>query len=483
MARSDGRGVRLAALALASGTLVMAGAGGAAAATPGTQQFTALAGGSALELKVYLPADVPGLTVNHLLDIKISLTNGTATLNGVTRAISTTANLANTSSTLLNGVLDKSTAASLGGATSQQTSVMGPQALPLSLGTVAVGPVSSAIGALTGADLIGKSSSQLVGLTLVPTGIPGATAVTAPLTSTVSQAVSTVNGTVGTLTTAVNGAVNQLNSAAQGAATPAVTAVQSVESGLTSALSSVQTTLANLSAAPALVTLTGVTQAHDMTRAGNAISAASSASIADLNVLGGLVSLQGLQSAVTATAGGTPGSAAVNFPAQPVLHLSVANGALSFLVDATGIHLQGALSAIPSSLQNTVNGALGDLNGLLDTVAGVHVTYGKGTSSVSPDGTAATGAVSATTLTVDPAVLHTAGLIPAGQPFMTVSFVPVNASVADRLVPAAVTPAVVITTPVHRLAYTGAELPLTAAVASALVGAAAVLRRRRRATA
>lgn len=471
--------LRATALGVAAGTLVVAAAGTAGAA--GTvQRYTSTAGGSALDLIVYLPVDVPGLTVNHKLDLSISLTNGTATLNGATRLIDTGADLTTTTSSVLGGVLNKQTSAS-GSDASQQTSIVGPESLPAGLGTVALGPVSSRTGSLTGTGLVAQSSSTLASLDLVPTGLPALSSVTKTLTSTVSQALGSASGGASsgaaTLTSAVNGAINQLNSASQGAAAPVVQTVHTVESTLTSALSGVQSTLSSLSSAPALVTMTSVIQNHAITRAGNAVTAASAAGVGSLNVLGGLVSLTGLQSAVRATAGGVPGSASVTFPAQPLIRLSVANNALTFLIDGSGLHLQGDLSALPPALQNTVNGALGDLTSLLNQVAGVSVTYGKGTSSVSPDGTSASGQVSPTALTINPSVLKP--LLPAGAPyFMRIEFVPVHAAVSNQLVAAGATTAVVSVN--HTLAFTGADLPLSGGVATVLLGLGLVVLRRRR---
>ncbi len=282
--------LRATALGVAAGTLVVAAAGTAGAA--GTvQRYTSTAGGSALDLIVYLPVDVPGLTVNHKLDLSISLTNGTATLNGATRLIDTGADLTTTTSSVLGGVLNKQTSAS-GSDASQQTSIVGPESLPAGLGTVALGPVSSRTGSLTGTGLVAQSSSTLASLDLVPTGLPALSSVTKTLTSTVSQALGSASGGASsgaaTLTSAVNGAINQLNSASQGAAAPVVQTVHTVESTLTSALSGVQSTLSSLSSAPALVTMTSVIQNHAITRAGNAVTAASAAGVGSLNPLGGL---------------------------------------------------------------------------------------------------------------------------------------------------------------------------------------------------
>ncbi|MHB8451988.1 MAG: hypothetical protein ACYDAQ_16310 [Mycobacteriales bacterium] len=482
MARSTSKGARLTALALATGTLVVAAASGAGAAT-NVQQFSAQAGGSALNLSVYLPVDVAGLTVNHHFDLSISLTNGVATLNGVTKVANTSATLASTTSSILGALVDKNTSASLS-SPSESTSILGPETLPAGLGSVALGPVSSSVGSLTNSALVARSSSALDAITLVPTGLPAISSVTSTLTSTLNQALgtasSTANGAAGTLTNAINGAVNQLNTASQGATAPVVTAVKSVESTLTGALTSVEATLSSLTAAPALLSMTNVVQNHSITRSGDAITSSASAALGNLNILGGLVSLSGLDSAVTATAGGVPGSAHVTFPAQPVVKLSVANNALTFLIDSTGLHLQGALSAVPASLQSAVNGALGNLTSLLNQVAGVSVTYGKGTSQAAANGTFAAGQISSTAVTITPAVLKP--LLPAGAPyFLQVSLVPVHASVANRLVPASVAnPTIVPNIPTHTLAYTGADLPISAGIATGLAGLALVIRRRRR---
>ena len=163
--------------------------------------------------------------------------------------------------------------------------------------------------------------------------------------------------------------------------------------------------------------------------------------------------------------------------------VDIANGALTALLDQNGLNVGGTVgSALPADLQSQVNGALNTVNGLLNEVAGVNVSMGKGQTQVAPDGTSAVAAVASTVLTVDPPALHgvvagqqtPAALLPAGKKLLTLELVSANAAVANQLVAAPAAPAAAPAA----LPRTGGSLPLGIA-ATVLVGVALVIRRRR----
>jgi hypothetical protein len=344
-------------------------------------------------------------------------------------------------------------------------------------------PLSSKVAnpATTANGVVSKSSSAVahIGIALPLSALD---AVTAPVTDALDTALGTASGSTdaatGQVTSAVNSALDSLNAATDNQSAPVTAPVQaavdSAVSTLNSTLSGLTSTLTGLSSATNLVSLDSITSDQTITRNGAALTSNVANTVKNIDVLNGLVKVAAVTSEATATAGGAPGTAKATTNA-PVFKVDIANGALTALLDQNGLNIGGTVgSALPADLQSQVNGALDAVNGLLNEVAGVDVAMGEGKTQAAPDGTSAAAAVASTVLTVDPPVLHTAGLLPAGKKLVTLELVSANAAVANQVVPA-VAPAAVAPKALPR---TGGSLPLGIA-ATVILGAALVIRRRR----
>jgi hypothetical protein len=490
----QGRVGRLTALAIATGTLVAAGAGTAGAATGDTRQMTASGKGSALHLTINLPDAVAQVLGTSTIEQYISLTDGKISTIGAPAA-QTTAILGQGTTPVLSSLLNKSTSAVLGGKTEDVSEAPAGalnqpgfkvQLLPLS--SKVANPASTLNGSLA------KSSSALAHISIGGLPLAQLNAVTAPVQQVLGTALGTANGTAqqatGTVTGAVNTALGALNGVTSNASAPVTSAVQSqVDSAvatLNGAVNGLTSTLTNLQADADLVSLDAVTSDQNIVRSGNALTSTVSNTIKNLSVLNGLVKISAITSQASATAGGAPGTAKAATNA-PVFKVDVANGALTALLDQNGLNVGGTVGTLlPPDVQSTVNTALNTVNGVLNEAAGINVQIGQGATQVAPDGTSAVAKVAATKITIDPPALHgvAAGvalpvaLLPANKPFVTLELVSAEAVAANQAVP----PTPVTLAAPKALPRTGGNLPLTGAIATLLVGVAMVIRRRRTAT-
>ena len=484
-----GQVTRLTALAIATGTLVATGAGSAsAAAAVDTSRMAGAGDGYALKLTINLPDALSGV-LGKTITQTISLTKGEVSNVG-SEVASTTAVLGQGTTPVLSDLLNRATNASLD-AKSQDTSA-GPVDINQPGLQIRLLPLSSKVAKPSLDGVVAQSDSAIAhinigGLGALPAALDAVKLpVAATLNTALSTATSTAAGAVPTVANTLNGAISQLNAATTNQAAPLTAPAQAAVDGavttLTNTLNGLTSTLGNLNAASSLVSLDAVTSNQTITRSGKALTSDVTNTVKNLNVLNGLVKVEAITSEATATAGGVPGSAVATTHA-PVLKVNVANGALIALLDEHGLNLGGTVgSALPAGLQDTVNGALNTVNLLLNQLAGINVVIGKGTTTAAPDGSSAAATVAASTVTIDPPVLHTAGLLAADKRFLTLDLVRANASVGSQVItaphslPQDVTPAVVGR---RRLPQTGASLPLTGAVATLMVGAALVVRRRR----
>jgi hypothetical protein len=473
--------VRLTALAIATGTLVAAGAAPAGAATATENPMTASGTGSALKITINLPAALAGTPLGKKIEQTISLTDGSvSTVSGP--LASTTAVLGKGTTPVLSDLLNKTTSATLTGAREQTSSAFDISQAGVKLSVL---PLVSKVADPMADGVLAQSNSGVARVSISGLALPQVAAVTAPVTDALSTALGTAGtagGTAtaaaGTVTSTVNGAIDALNGATSNTAAPVTAPVQAAiddaVATLTGTLTDLTGTLDLLSSATDLVTIDSVISDQTISRKGSAVTSAVSNQVKGINVLNGLVKISAVESAATAVAGGTAGSGAATTKA-PVLDVSLADGALTAIVDEKGLNVAGTVGdALPAELENTVNGALDTVNGLLAQTIGLDVQIGKGATSVSPDGTSSAAAVNATTVTVNPAAL--AALMPAGEKLLTLELVTANAAVASKLVtaPPADVPAA---TPVS-LPRTGGETGV-AVIALALIGGALVIRRRR----
>lgn len=482
---AQGHLARLTALAIASGTLVAVGATPAGAAPAPESRMTASGVGSALKVTINLPAQLAGTPLGTKIEQTISLTDGTvSTVSGP--LAQTTAILGKgTLSELpvLEGVLSRLTAASLTGDREQTSSGVDVDQAGIKLSVL---PLVSKVAdpALDG--VLATSSSGVTRVAIGGLSLPQLDAVTAPIEDALGTALGVVGADdstggsaaapVGTVAATVNSAIDTLNSATGDQAAPVTAPVQAVIDStvatLTETLTDLTGTLDLLAGATDVLTVDSIISDQIISRKGDAVTSTVSNSVAGINVLNGLVKISAVESAATAIAGGTPGSGSATIKA-PVLDVSIADGALTAIIDENGLNVGGAIgSALPAELQGTVNDALATINATLAEQVGLDVQIGKGATSVSPDGTSSAAAVNATTITVNP--LGIAELLGAGTELLKLELVTANAAVGSQIVPLAVQPAA---TPVS-LPRTGGSA-ITAAAASLLIGAALVARRRR----
>jgi len=470
--------VRLTALAVATGTLVAAGIGSASAAPADKTVLGATGEGAAVKLTINVPEALSSVLGKQIVQT-ISLTKGSASTVDSVSAI-TTAVLGDGNTPVVSGLLNKLTKAELGGKLQDKMPGIididqpGLKVRVLPLESVVANPVGMAKGTITESKSA-VAEVQIGGLGALPAALDG---VTAPLTDVLEGALGT-GGAVGTVTETVNETIDTLTKATKDTDAPLPPATQeAVEDTieeLNGTLNGLQDLLGDLNTAGDILSLDSITSTQKITREGAAVTSSVENTIKAISVLDGLVKVDALQSLASATAGGTPGTAKTSVK-PAVLKVDVANGALTAVLDENGLNVGGTVgSALPAELQDAVNGALDSVNGLLNELAGIDVQLGKGETFEAPDGTAAKAAVAATVLTVSPPVLHDLGLLPADKKFLTLELVPAAVEVQAAAKPQVITPQA----PPASLPRTGAALPITGAVATFMVGAGLVARRRR----
>ena len=473
---AQGHLARLTALAIATGTLIAAGAAPAGAATAPESQMSATGTGSALKITINLPAALAGTPLGTKIEQTISLTDGSvSTVSGP--LASTTAVLGKGTTPVLSELLNRSTSAVLTGEREQTSSGVNINQAGVQLSVL---PLVSKVADPAGDGVLAQSSSGIARARIGGLALPQLSAITLPVADVLDTALGTVNGATGaatgTVTETVNTAIDTLNAAAPAAApatAPVQAAIDDAVATLTETLTDLTGTVGAVTSATDLVSLDSVTSDQVISRKGSEVTSTVTNAVKDINILNGLVKIAAVQSSATAVAGGKPGTAAASTKA-PVLDVSLANGALTAILDEAGLNVGGTVGdALPAELEGTVNGALNTVNGLLAEAVGLDVQIGKGATSVSPDGTSAAAAVSTTTVTVNPPVI--AELLVGDQDFIKLELVTANAAVGSQLV--SLPPAQPKAAPVS-LPRTGGELPL-AALAVTLMGAGLVIRRRR----
>jgi LPXTG-motif cell wall-anchored protein len=503
------RAARLVTLALATGTLVaMTSTAGAASTTTTATDLVAKAQGASVQITLNIPTQIASaLNISPTLVQKISFTDGnvlTSDLSGV----AATANLGQGNIPAVSSLLDKTAKATLASPTADASllAVSKPAGLPVDLG---VGTLSSLVSSpvATTKGTLSKSNSELVGLTVGNVvAIPSlANNVISPVTDAITGQLENASGTVaGTVTSVTNTLVDIANTADGQITSTGVAATPTVKAAAETLATTLQSTLDQLGGLTDLINglaaknanaveLHTLLSSHEITRNGSSVTSHVENSIASIDVLGGLVTVDGLESAATATAGGTAGSASTDVT-KPVLHVKVAD-AVDFVLDQAGIHLAGDLGKnVPSSLQDTVNGALTTVTGLVNDLAGISVDYGKVSQSADAKGRYAVADVPGVTLTIDPPILHGKLNTPAGaqnlpvkvledgKKFLQIALVPAHAEVLA--VHSSKTPNTPIKefspeNPQGPLPHTGGEYGILFAVGAMLLTGAAIVRRRR----
>src|SRR5690349_19503765 len=243
MAKNISRGARLTALALATGTLVVASTGQAGAApVPVPNVFGGTARGTSIHLEINLPqaipSNVPVLGGVQTLVQDISFTEGN-TAKGITPPTTSVAKavLGDGNIVALSDLLGLAVESRLDGQHSADDAIL---AQHLGLMKVGVGQITSSVEpdsattALTSASTPSPASLR-VGLA----GLPDLPA-QPDLAGVVDTLNNAVDGAQGSVEDVVNTALATLDQATQGAAAPVVEQVNAIKAELTSLLDSLQ---------------------------------------------------------------------------------------------------------------------------------------------------------------------------------------------------------------------------------------------------
>lgn len=549
-----GRTVRLSALALATGTVVVAASTGASAAPKIDPAFSyaGTTGSANIGLAVNLPGSSAVTTPLGTAFTSAGLTSPFTASGGLNLAVlqetgqllhdasGKAAPVATSQGTLLGGslgdLLTSLQKMSNGSLTLNQTVVS-------SLANPGTHTSSQALGQLTA-----NEPAQLAGLlALTAPGISETTVTSPTSTSGTSKVASLDIGKLADLFPA--GTLDQLEAALTAAQTQVTSTISTINSALGSGgsmllgnlppnqlttalkggLTQLQTLLTELNGEipkaisslvdGSIVSLTGLSTTHSVNTSGGEQVSTVSNKLAGLSILGGLVTLDGFSNSLTTQAGGTAGTAKVI--AQPNLakatvgtnneltatigQITTVSGTIADLISQ-----QGALGSVLGPI-NTGLTSLSDALATAFGAAGIHVYLDKVTKNeVAKDGTSAKAALAglevvfappsglpssfpttvpgigslarpratsaATTATPAP----TSSASAAAAPVLDIHIGGANAASVVAVPATAVAPAIPTRPSSGQLAFTGADLPLTAGVATLLViGGAYAVRRRR----
>lgn len=478
---------RLTALALATGTLVAAGAAPAGAATAPERVFDAAGSGAVLRIEINLPSEVPGVLPQRIVQ-DIALADGAARTGTTATALGNALIGSGGNVPVLADLL-------AGGATASASQPRDSFSLaevpenPLGL----TGGALRAVSEVTDPDADGAvtaSRSSIASLQLAGTG--ALDAVLAPLQAALEQALgaaaavptgagdgeAAAGAAVAPVTTTVNDLLGQvldtLDEVSQDSSAVVTdevrAAVEQVTAALEALLADLTLDVAALSDADSLLDIGLMESTSTVTRAGQSVTSEVTNELAGIRVLGGLVDVSGISSRAVATLGGDGASSAD--ASATLLEAGVGDLVSLEVADDLRVLLGGTVgAALPADVLAQVNAALAQVTDLLSGALGLQTpTQARTSESSSAD--AASAVVEAASLVLDP-------LGDPSAPLLRLGFVPAEATVEAQ---ALSTPVPVSATPVS-LPRTGGELPLTGAVAALLVATALVSRRRRAASA
>lgn len=487
---SNGRVGRLTALALATGTLVAVGSSAATAATTTTvtDRIQAMGSGTVVHLHVALPSGVSIPGVGNIIDQYISTTNGTVTTVGNLGATSV-ARIGQGQVPVLSDILKGAAISDLAGKQSDKTAAFDGGVAALGLTAKILGADSKVANPKLDGTL-SQSNSTVTSIKMLNLlGLPALSVAAVPVQEALETTLGTVSETTSTATGTIVGVLDQAQ-ATIASTTPAVagttqTVIDQTQTALQNLSSALQTQISGLDANTALVDLGVMTSDQKISRNGHQVTSTVSNKLAGLKLLGGLITVDTLISSATATAGGAPGTAeAIAGPAKVVSAKVADLLTLEVLGNTLNVKLGGTLGeAIKGTgLESQVNAVLKQVTALLTTTLGLSVTGGEAVAPKPPaDGTSALAVAGAATVSLMPDALK--AMMPAGEKhLLRLELVRAEAAVGAQVIKNTTTtktnPA---GTPISRevsLPRTGANLPLTGAVAVVLVGLAMVARRR-----
>lgn len=498
---STGRVARLTALALATGTLVAAGAGTAGAATTQKTDFTASGGGSVIRLTINLPSQLaPVLQTAGLpqsLTQDLVLTGGNIRTADV-KAIATSTLGANGNVVALSGLLDKTVTAEYGKPAPAPFTVL-PAELKNALAGfgihVSALELNSTANNPTVDGQVSHSLSTVANLTVEGTGVLDSilAALNAQLSAILSTALGTQNESqteaIGGVTTTVGNTVtglldqvtDQLDTVSAGATGPTSTQIKDAVDAVIAQLDLLPSLLsAKLKSAAedtSLLKVGLIESEQTVDRAAGVVTSTSANKLVGVSVLGGLVTVDGLTSQATAKLGNGVSEATADKGQNALLKVNV-EGLLSAEV-TNGLNVALGSDVLPPAVVTAVNGALAQIAGVLNGVLGATLTQTAVGQQIEEANHAAS-SVSAARLVVNP-TLPGLGTALFDKPLLDIQFVPAAADVvkANAVVPPTVTttPGKAAAQPV--MARTGANFALTGPIAVGLMGLALVARRRR----
>lgn len=468
MAKNVSRGARLTALALATGTLVVAATGPAGAAPVTVPDvFGGSARGTAIHIEINLPVAIPAGPLGTITGIvqDISFTEGTAAKDTAKVTSVAKAVLGNGTLTPLNITAESDLA---GSKHSDSKSLVAIPNNPLISGGVGTITSSVAPDNATSA-LTSTSRSTLVDLKVGMPVLPGLPQLS--LGAVVDTLNDTVDEATGTATTVVNDAVSTLGGLTGNATAPVQQQIEQVQETLTSVLDNIQQTVANLANDPTLLSISLLESTNTITRKGSMVEAKATSAVGGISALAGLVTIDAVKTESISSANGVKGAAAAD-TLTTVAGLKVGD-LLSLQLTDQG--LSGSLlgNDLPAAAKDAVNTAISALNGVLAT-AGVNIVYGKKTTTVDPNGQSAASSSEGVGIVVAPPVLAS---LMNNKPLIAVQLVPAGTAVNAARLARPTTPRV--SNPRTSLPRTGAELPLFAILGTGLAGTALVVRRRR----
>ena len=478
---SKGQIARFTALAVATGTLVATGVGPAAAADLTTTErfYDATGAGQVLRITLNLPAAVPGLLPQKVVQ-DIVLTSGAARTGKTPAAVGGAFIGKDGSVALLQSLLD-----------GRSESSMDKQGVPFSLASIPANPLGLTGGLLTATSTVGdpnvdgpvsSNSSSIASLSLKGGG--ALDAVLAPLQDALEQALgaavptagstgtpaSPVAPVTGTVTDVLGTVLDTLDGVTNDATAPVSDAVRAAVAQLTTAINDLLADLTGeitaMSATDSLLDVKLIEATQQVTRTGQTVTSQATNNLVGIEVLGGLIDVSGIQSSAVASLGnGVTSSAAT----AQVLKAQVGDLLSVTLTDKLEALLGGQAGAlIPADVLAQVNAALAQVTGLLADTLGLQVSQAKSSRTASAD--QASASVQAASLVLNP--------LRSAVPLLQIDFVPAEAAVkAQSITRRVITPTTLTTTPTS-LPRTGGSVPLALA-GSVLVGVALVARRRR----
>lgn len=476
---AQGNFARLTALALATGTLVAAGAAPAGAAVDTERVFSATSAGAVLRVEINLPAGVPGVVPQRIVQ-DIVLADGAARTGSSAAAVGNAFLGQNGNVAALQGLLDGKAQSTLEKAADAYSLAEVP-ANPLGL-TGGVLRATSKVANPNVDGTISESASSIANLELKGSGALGA--VLAPIEAVLSQALgataaaptrdgsaaapvaavtTTVEDVLGTALDALDEVTNDTSAPVSDTTRAAVETVTAQLNGL---LADLNTQVLNISNSDALLEVGLVESSQSVTRKAGTVTSSVQNKLVGVDVLGGLVNVSGIESSALASLGN--GGASDADANATILKAQVGDLVSLEIADTLRATLGGTVgAALPPAVLTTVNDALAQVTTLLAATLGLQNPQ---QSKISESATAdsASASASAASLVINPPALN------LSAPLLSIGFVPAEATVKAQSITS--TP-VDVATPVS-LPRTGGEEAL-AAVALSLIGGALVIRRRR----